>query len=966
MSAPAPSFEQALEEFLRLRRGGARVSPAEFAAQRPELGAELLEALESAELLESLREPVESSSDDVPQRFGEFLLLERLGGGGMGVVYRARQESLGRDVALKLIRPEHLALPRAHERFRREALAAAHLQHPGLVPIHSVGEAHGAPFLALELVRGATLARALHELSDRRPESLSAADLAQALQRATPAALGWDEQLAQRSFTGDWVGAVVRLVLQVAHALDHAHSRGVLHRDVKPSNIAVSADGRAVLLDFGLAALASSEGDAQRLTASRAEVGSLPYMAPERLRGARAPADRRVDVYALGVTLYELLALRLPFAESESIQTRERILEGDATPLRSLNRRVSRDLALVCATAMDPDPQRRYADAAAFARDLSAALELRPIEARPAGPTLIARRWMQRHPWRALSLALLVVGPTALLWRERSHALELRSALDEARHQRAAAELEARDASQTSAFLTGLFESVDPALAGGGEVSARALLDEAARRLEAGHLKDQPAVRARLMHSIGESYAALGEWAPAQSLLEQSLALAESLEGGANLAVVRSLSALASLELQLGQGQPLERAARAVELHRGLALPLDLEYAELLVTFAAALSQSGELGPARVRLDEATRALEALPGDWRSARAGVLVNRAELELEQREYDVAIATALEGLELQRAWDPAPHPVITTALNTIALALRASGRFDEARSSYAELLEEEARLTGEDSARFAGFLVSAAGLDLDVARPAEAVARLERARAVFARTAPPSFPNALTCLEKLALALERIDRREEALEVLRARRAAVEEAFGASAWQALAARVKLAQALVGAGDQARAREELEGALRVAADASQSDDDAWEAAAAAELADLAVRGGDLAAARAALARARALRDDSELRSAAQNWIRLAAGAVAELAGELELAQRELEPLAERARGPAHAEAAPALARARLARLLATSAPERAQALRARAAEELGALLGPGHARASALLSGDRSEPR
>jgi tetratricopeptide (TPR) repeat protein/tRNA A-37 threonylcarbamoyl transferase component Bud32 len=368
------------------------------------------------------------ANDQPPQRLGDFVPLRRLGGGGMGVVYLARQESLGREVALKLIRPDQLHLAGARERFQREVETVARLQHPGIVPVYAVGEERGVPYLAMEHIDGRNLADVVSALAGRDPSALSGADLARAVR----------EDVAEPSwvFAGSYTEACVRLVRQAAEALEHAHRRGVTHRDLKPSNLMVTPDGRALLLDFGLS---SFEGSS-KLTRTGSQLGSLAYMAPEHLRSGRPGADARGDVYGLGVTLYELLALRSPFARDSTEATRIAVLSGDPTRLRELNRAVSWELETVCMKAMDADPARRYATAADLARDLENVLEQRPIEARRAGAWLRARRWVQRHPTAAVSalagVIVLFVGPTVFALQQVRARERLQLALDETEAER--------------------------------------------------------------------------------------------------------------------------------------------------------------------------------------------------------------------------------------------------------------------------------------------------------------------------------------------------------------------------------------------------------------------------------------------------------------------------------------------------------------------------------------------------
>lgn len=341
------------------------------------------------------------SDRDVPERLGDFRLGERLGGGGMGIVYAAVQESLGREVALKLLRPDQLLFPEARERFRREVQLVARLQHPGIVPIFTVGEERGVPYFAMERITGATLAQVLGPMLARVDAPRTGRDLADAVSAVTGCAVTGD------LFAGSWEAACLRIGRSVGEALHYAHGRGVLHRDVKPSNVMVTADGRALLFDFGLASARGSD----RLTKTGAQVGSLAYMSPEQVRGEGI--DERTDVYGLGATLCELLTGAPPFSGRGGALV-SAILAGDPVAIRRRRPSVSRDTETVCHNALDREPARRYATAYDFARDLGNVLAHRPIETRRAGPLLRAGRWAQRHPARALALVLALAAPTAL------------------------------------------------------------------------------------------------------------------------------------------------------------------------------------------------------------------------------------------------------------------------------------------------------------------------------------------------------------------------------------------------------------------------------------------------------------------------------------------------------------------------------------------------------------------------
>jgi len=360
-----------------------------------------------------------SDAAPAPRQLGDYALGEVLGQGGMGVVHRAEDQRLGRDVAIKLLRPEFLWFDGARERFRREGEAVARLQHPGIVPVHAYAEQDGVPYYVMDLVEGLALDALLVALREVPPARRSGADIVRVLEQRFGSPLSED---AVHRLRGSWEQCCVRILAQAADALAHAHDRGVLHRDLKPSNIMVRTDGRVQLLDFGLAVVSG----ASRLTQSQGQVGSPPYMSPEQLDGR--PLDERTDVYGLGVTAYELLTLHCPFLRTTGETTRRAILAGDAPPLRKRVSKVSWELATVIAVAMDHDPARRYASTAALRDDLDRLASGDPIQARRPGPVLRLRRWVRRHPTVATALVLAAGIPTTLLVQERA-ALEKYSQL---------------------------------------------------------------------------------------------------------------------------------------------------------------------------------------------------------------------------------------------------------------------------------------------------------------------------------------------------------------------------------------------------------------------------------------------------------------------------------------------------------------------------------------------------------
>jgi formylglycine-generating enzyme required for sulfatase activity len=353
----------------------------------------------------------------LPERFGPLRRLERVGGGGMGEVHLARDKRTGAFAALKLVRPDHLWFEAARERFRREIAATTRLAHPGIVRVLEVGEEAGIPWLAMEWVGGATLEEVLERLRGVPPETLTARHFAEAV-RSAAALRPHPEPEAADAFAGaTWCEVVARVASRVAEALAHAHEAGVLHRDVKPSNVLVTPAGRVLLVDFGLA----QPRGVDRMTRTGAWLGSLPYAAPEQIEGSPGALDGRADVYSLGATLYELLTLRTPFLGGPESTVRRRIGTGDLDPPRKLNPAVGGELERACLAALDPDPRRRPRDASAFADDIERARMGRRVRARGAPWWVRAQRSARRRPGRTAAAAgalLAVLGSLAVAWRE--------------------------------------------------------------------------------------------------------------------------------------------------------------------------------------------------------------------------------------------------------------------------------------------------------------------------------------------------------------------------------------------------------------------------------------------------------------------------------------------------------------------------------------------------------------------
>jgi hypothetical protein len=325
-------------------------------------------------------EPSTSSADTPPapaaraRRFGDYELLEEIAQGGMGVVWKARQCSLNRLVAVKFIRPGQLADPDSVRRFYREAEAAAHLRHPHIVAVHEVGQCDGQHFFSMDFVEG----------------------------RSLSATLNGQPLNAQRA---------ARYLEAIAAAVAHAHDRGIIHRDLKPSNVLIDAADQPHITDFGLAKRVADES---HLTATGQVLGTPSYMAPEQALGRRE-ATTAIDVYALGAILYEMLTGRPPFRGETVFDTLQLVCAGELLPPTRLNPKVPRDLETICLKCLDRRPPRRYDSARELADDLGRFLAGEPIRARRPGPWTQAVAWAKRNPFLTLVLAFFV-GQQVLVW----------------------------------------------------------------------------------------------------------------------------------------------------------------------------------------------------------------------------------------------------------------------------------------------------------------------------------------------------------------------------------------------------------------------------------------------------------------------------------------------------------------------------------------------------------------------
>ncbi len=440
MSSSHSSRDEVLErlaaEFVERHRQGKHPPLSDYTDRYPDLAADIRDLFPALVQIEKLK-PSADATDATDcferpatpalaqlERLGDYRILREVGRGGMGVVYEAEQESLGRHVALKVLPSSALLNPTYLARFRREAQAAGRLHHTNIVPVFGVGECDGVHYYAMQFIHGEGLDKVLADVRRLRrapgagealPTEGSMAHTLLTGQFISPIAANPrqpNEHPDSSSLTSrlspcgpeaEYFRGVARIGVQVADALAYAHRQGILHRDVKPSNLLLDLQGTVWVADFGLA---KAEGT-EELTHTGDIVGTIRFMAPERFEGKSLPQS---DVYGLGLTLYELLTLRPAFDDTNKGRLIDRVQHEPPRPPCKLDPRVPRDLETLVLKCLAKDPKERYATAVALAEDLRRFLADRPIRARRATAAEQAWRWCRRNPWLAgLSAAVLLL-----------------------------------------------------------------------------------------------------------------------------------------------------------------------------------------------------------------------------------------------------------------------------------------------------------------------------------------------------------------------------------------------------------------------------------------------------------------------------------------------------------------------------------------------------------------------------
>lgn len=621
-----------------------------------------------------------------------YKLLAELRAGGQGVVYKALQERTNRVVALKVLHGGAFASPQHRARFEREIDLVAHLRHPNIVTLFDSGSTpEGRLYYAMEYLHGAPL------------------------DAWTPLVSG-----AARPDAREVLRRKLDLFCKVCAAVNYAHQRGVIHRDLKPGNILVDGAGEPHVLDFGLAkAPAARPGGEGPLTETGGFLGTLHYAAPEQFRGDPDLIDIRADVYSLGVILYEMLTGRRPFSERGSVKdVIDAITGGDpdppslpAAPDGGPAPNLDEDLDTIVMTALARDRERRYHSAEALRLDVARYLAGEPIEARRASAWYVLRKTARRY--RAALIAsgvgmLALTGFSAVAWMLYARADD----------QRRRADRNADRSQRVVAFLDDLFRSAD-AFRGegdplGAEVSLREALSLGAAQLRE-ELGDDPLIRARLLETLGTTLLHLDELDQADLLLRQALALAER----SGEATAADRARLLSLQGRLAY----ERADyAAAERHQREAFALldrdpssdPGERASVRFHLAVALEGLGRMSEAEALHRDVLASRESLFGHSHRDVAESLNALGLIAYTSGRLDEALTFVQEAYDIRRRTLNSVHPDLQESLNNLAVLLELSGRTADARRMYETALDHARRTLGARHQYVATILINLADL------------------------------------------------------------------------------------------------------------------------------------------------------------------------------------------------------------------------------------------------------------
>ena len=834
----------AVDEFVEQYRRGQRPSIDEFAGMHPAIADELREMLATVVLIEEAKQTGQRATEawaevdtaavtKTLEKVGDYRILRKLGRGGMGIVYEAEQVSLGRRVALKVL-PAVAALDAKRlQRFHREARAAARLHHTNIVPVFEVGEAEGIHYFTMQYLPGHGLDKVIAELGRlREPDGgLAGADTRRALGElsvtdvalsllADPsskgpantaatveshaAAEGHQEVSAVASDpprtparSRHYWHNVARMGLQVAEALGYAHGQGMIHRDVKPSNLLLDVHGTVWLTDFGVA----KQDGQEDLTESGDVVGTLRYMAPEATRGN---ADVRSDVYSLGLTLFELVGLVPARSGSNREWLFQQVRQGAVPVLRKFCPQAPPDLETIIQKAVAPEPERRYQTADEMAADLGRFMHDEPIHARRVTVVERLARWCRRNPAISVTAgsAVLAIAATvlaaflfinaaknraellaeakgrladenaALAQREKDSRQQLQSALAGEATQRRLAEARmvetekakdeqdraARDARAVSDFLVvDMLGAVSPERNHGRQVTVREMLDRATRRVGSS-FSQQPETEGAVREAIGRAYHSLGVYGEAHKQLVAALDLRRRTLGVDHLSTLKTeinLAATLFCEGKYAEGQKLQE--KTLETLRHKFSPNHPQALESLGNLAVNLHAQGKYPQAQKLLEEVLDKKARILGPEHESTLATMSNLAVNLDAQEKFREGEELHRTALRVSLRHNGEQHPSTLVTMNNLAVNLGRQKRLAEAEKLLQKILVVQRRVLGPEHPETLGTINNLAVNLGEQGKRAEGKALLEELAAAFQRLLGPEHPSTITTRNNLAMNL-----------------------------------------------------------------------------------------------------------------------------------------------------------------------------------------------------------------
>jgi tetratricopeptide (TPR) repeat protein/tRNA A-37 threonylcarbamoyl transferase component Bud32 len=770
---PKPSFEAILAQCISARDHAQWERVEAIMSKHQEYADEIRDFFaETSSLVKKIHEVSAGCSEQQPapplhesiRFFGDYELIELLGSGAMGEIYRAHHRTLDRIVALKVIRGAQSWNETFIERFRIEAQLSAKLIHPNIVRIYDVGEVDGRMFYTMDCVDGFNL-----------------------------------KQLAV-GVGLDGVDAA-RIISKIARATYYAHNQGVIHRDIKPSNILIDkSTHQPAITDFGLAKNLLDPSD---LTLSNEVVGSPAYLAPETIGGGRLAINPLGDIYSLGATLYHLLAGKPPISGSSVADTLHLASRGEIVAIRELVPRVPKDLETICMKCMELDPKRRYATAELLAEDLERYLTNEPILARPLGPIGQFYRWGCRKPAQAIMLAVgmcvLVTAVLTTLYVNRlRHAAETK---------RIEAEQSVAETTELADYLVDILRSPDPAI-NGREVTVASRLEAAVVQAN-DQLESQPRRRAAVLAALGRSFHGLGMAAPAEETLRQAIDCFASQVDPNHPELIIMRTHLADITMAANPAAAITTLSNLQNLWRSNYDVDTKQYFFITSSLAAAYQSESRFPEALHAFQEVANRSKSLFGDEAPETLMALREYANAQLDVSDLTGALETyefVLQSLRQQE--NASPLETIRT-LAGIGETYRAMKEVLKATAVHEEALQKSLELLGADHPETLQRMQNLAFTYMHSGPKKEDAADLLRRRQQLTLAKyGPDHRQSIEALASLGTALYVTQKHAEAIPSFRAVLPQLLEHFGPLDQQTLAIQQQLAVTLDSVGEHEEA--------------------------------------------------------------------------------------------------------------------------------------------------------------